>query len=373
MREMAVETTTVLVMAAGTGGHVFPALSIAEVLKSRSVNVEWLGTPEGMENKLLENCDIKLHQISVRGLRGAGLQLKFLAPFMLIGAFIQSIGVIRRVNPHCVLGMGGFVCGPAGVAAKLMRKPLLIHEQNAVAGLTNRLLSKIANRVFEAFPGTFTAHKKVRHTGNPLRQDIVRLHELAESSSESVKDKSLHILILGGSQGAATINQLIPELLINWHGKEHLKILHQTGSANLHESRQLYQSLGLDFTEDCRVVDFIEDMATAYKWADLVICRSGASTVSELAAAGKTAILIPYPYHRDQQQTLNAQWLSSAGAGYLLQQADLSAKSVLKIIAELDADREKLVEISRRARAMAICDASEVIAMECMEFANVAH
>ena len=364
------DNVTVLVMAAGTGGHVFPALSIAEVLASHSINVEWLGTRHGMENELLAGTDFKLHQISVKGLRGSSLSRKLMAPFMLFGAFMQSMVVIRRAKPNCILGMGGFVCGPAGIAAKLMGKPLLVHEQNAVAGLTNKCLSRIADRVFEAFPGTFQPGKKVRHTGNPLRQDIVKLHHLGSSNRQLAQSAPLHILVLGGSQGAAAINEAIPEVLAQLSESNTPQVFHQTGSATFQKTRQQYQSLGLQLDEACRVVPFIDDMAAAYGWADLVICRSGASTVSEIAAAGRASILIPYPHHKDQQQTLNAQWLSQEHAAYLLQQAELSAQSLLEIIRDLQGNRAKLLGLSQRAAALAICDASEVIAEECLEYAN---
>ena len=371
---MTTQKLTVLMMAAGTGGHVFPALSIADALTSRSVHVEWLGTPRGMENDLLKSTPYILHRISVRGLRGSGLLHKTLAPFMLLRAFAQSIGVINRVKPHCVLGMGGFVCGPAALAAKLLRKPLLIHEQNAVAGLTNRILAKFADRVLEAFPGTFSTNSRVKFTGNPLRHTIVCLNK-AEITLEHLNEKRpLNILVLGGSQGAAAINKVVPEMLISWHETNRPNVFHQAGSATFEETKQLYRSLGLlerENTRKTRVVPFIEDMAEAYEWADLVICRSGAITVSELAAVGRASILIPYPYHGDQQQTLNARWLTQKHAAYLISQAELSPETVLDIVRDLNSDRDKLFDISKRARTMAVCNASDVIVTECMELANV--
>ena len=361
---------TVLIMAAGTGGHVFPALSIADALTNRSVNVEWLGTPQGMENELLAGTPYVLHRISVRGLRGSNLLHKILAIFMLLKALAQSISVISKVKPHCILGMGGFVCGPAGIAARLMRKPLLIHEQNAVAGITNKILGRFADRVLESFPGTFNSSNRVKFTGNPLRNTIVCLNKTERTLQNLKEDRPLNILVLGGSQGAAAINCVVPEMLVGWVETNRPHVIHQAGSAMLQETKLLYRSLDLLDDATCRVVPFIEDMAKAYTWADLVICRSGASTVSELAAVGCASILIPYPYHHDQQQTLNARWLTQKDAAYLIHQVDLSPKAVLDIVKDLDCNRDKLFKIGQRARAMAVYDASDVIVEECMELVD---
>ena len=361
---------TVLIMAAGTGGHVFPALSIADALTNRSVNVEWLGTPQGMENELLAGTPYVLHRISVRGLRGSNLLHKILAIFMLLKAFAQSIRVISKVKPHCILGMGGFVCGPAGIAARLMCKPLLIHEQNAVAGITNKILGRFADRVLESFPGTFNSSKRVKFTGNPLRNTIVCLNKTESTLQNLKEDRPLNNLVLGGSQGAAAINCVVPEMLVGWVETNRPHVFHQAGSAMLRETKLLYRSLDLLDDATCRVVPFIEDMAEAYTWADLVICRSGASTVSELAAVGCASILIPYPYHHDQQQTLNARWLTQKDAAYLIHQVDLSPKAVLDIVKDLDCNRDKLFKIGQRARSMAVYDASDVIVEECMELVD---
>lgn len=359
---------TVLIMAAGTGGHVFPALSIADCLRRHGARVEWLGTRHGMENDLLADSDITMHQISVRGLRGSGLRRKILAPFMLSAALYQSLRVMARVKPDCVLGMGGFVCGPGGLATKLLGKPLLIHEQNAVAGLTNRLLAGIADRIFEAFPGAFKPGDKVLRTGNPVRADILTAR--GQDKPPPAESGALRILALGGSQGAAAINQVLPEVLANWNQQPVPWLYHQTGKATLRETRAAYQSLGLEFSGQLRVQAFIEDMAAAYAWADIVLCRSGAGTVSEIAAAGLPAVFVPYPHHRDQQQTLNAGWLVDAGAALLLRQAELTAGALSDILLELHRERMKLSDMGQRARALAICDAGEVIAAQCLEVAG---
>ena len=306
---MDAENTSILIMAAGTGGHIFPALSIAQKLAQKGVRTQWLGTANGMENEILADTDIALHRISVKGLRGKGIVVKLWAPFMLLLALVQSILVIGRVKPLCVLGMGGFVSGPGGVAAKLMGKRLLIHEQNAVAGATNKILAKIADRVFEAFPNTFAANEKVIHTGNPLREDIaaIGLGKLGSYSAGPKAETPLQILVLGGSQGAAAINKVIPQMLARWGNENLPNIYHQSGSKTYEDTRKLYESLQIKLKNGNRLVVFIDDMAAAYRWADLVVCRSGASTVSEIAAVGLPSVLIPYPHHSDNQQTANAE------------------------------------------------------------------
>lgn len=359
---------SVLIMAAGTGGHVFPALSIASALQAQGADVQWLGTPHGMENKLLAATDIPLHQVAVKGLRGAGWKRLVLAPFMIIQAFLQSLAIIKKLKPDCVVGMGGFVCGPAGVASKVLGIPLLIHEQNAVAGLTNRLLSPLANKVCEAFPGTFKASAKLVFTGNPVRKEIASLAQKA--GSKPTDAGSFRLLVLGGSQGAQAINQILPQVLHRLEQKMSVQCLHQTGSAQLKATRKLYEELGLELGSTFRVEPFIEDMAEAYAWADLVVCRSGASTVSEVAAAGLPAIFIPYPYHKDGQQTLNASWLSEAGAAEILQQRELTDSELLARIESFANDREKLRSAGEKGRALAIYDADSRIAELCKEVAN---
>ncbi len=356
---------TVLIMAAGTGGHVFPALSIAEALRARSMQVEWLGTPKGMENELLASTDIPLHRVSVKGLRGAGVLRILTAPLMLLLAFVESFQVLRRVNPDCVIGMGGFVCGPAGLACWLQRRPLFIHEQNAVAGLTNRILSKFATKVFEAFPGTFNQQTKIQHTGNPLRSSISRL-ALSEKERGTNVDE-IRLLVLGGSQGALAINQLIPELITKYQGKSTLQTLHQTGSRSFEETKSLYESSGIEIGDGHRLMPFITDMSSAYAWADLVICRSGASTVSEIAAVGLPAIFVPYPHHKDQQQTHNANWLASSGAALVVQQEELDVNSLAAHLHKFDSDREALQQLGANARNKAILDADQRIVNACLE------
>jgi UDP-N-acetylglucosamine--N-acetylmuramyl-(pentapeptide) pyrophosphoryl-undecaprenol N-acetylglucosamine transferase len=358
---------TVLIMAAGTGGHVFPALSIARALQAKAASIEWLGTPSGMENDLLNGSQIPLHHIAVSGLRGSGLKRKILAPIMLLSAFAQSINLLRKIQPDCVLGMGGFVCGPAGVAAKLLGKPLVLHEQNAVAGLTNRLLAVIADRVLEAFPNTFKSGSKVRCTGNPLRREIALLKSMPRV--EKADGEAVNILVLGGSQGAAAINDVMPGVLRRL-GSQAVSVMHQTGKHKLEQTIESYKQSGFSLAEGLQVSSFIEDMPKAYQWSDLVICRSGASTVSEIAAAGKPSILIPYPYHRDNQQVFNAKWLETAGAAVILEQKQLTVDCLGKQIEELIKPAGRLNEMGEKALSVAILDADAVIASECLELAN---
>ncbi len=362
------DRATVLVMAAGTGGHVFPALAIAECLRQCGADVQWLGTKRGMEHALLATRDFKLHAVSVYGLRGSGLARLLAAPWMLLRAFLQSWRIIRRVKPDCVLGMGGFVCGPAGVAAKILGRPLLIHEQNAVAGLTNKLLAPWADRVLEAFPNTFKRRAGTVHAGNPIRREILAC--AVDQGRDASAVSELNILVLGGSQGAVAINRLIPLLLADWGQGSPPRIYHQTGQASLVATLDAYDARHLARSEELRVQAFIDDMAAAYAWSDLVICRSGASTVSELAAIGRPAILIPYPHHRDQQQLLNARWLADAGGALILQQSELSSQSLQACVLDLVADRQRLQAMATAARGLGKRDAAEAIAQQCLEAAN---
>lgn len=364
---MVAKQTTVLIMAAGTGGHVFPALAIAREMVNLGARIEWLGTPQGLENDLLVNTEYRLHRISVRGLRGTGLKRKLMAPVMLVMAIWQALRVIRAVKPHCVLGMGGFVSGPGGVAAKLLGKPLLIHEQNAVAGATNKILSRFADGVFEAFPGTFPSTAQPIYTGNPLRTEIAELHGTERSVPES---RRLRVLVLGGSLGATAINNVIPAMLSLWPEASRPELMHQTGARSVEATRAGYRDAGLQINAACRVEPFINDMATAYAWADVVVCRSGASTVSELAAVGLPAILIPYPHHADQQQLHNANWLINGGAATLLPQSALSATALLDALQALDNNRSRLHRMGKAARQLAVCDADVVIARRCIEVAH---
>ncbi len=367
----------ILIMAGGTGGHVFPALSIAEYLQSQGVQVEWLGTRQGLEATVIPKTSIPLHYISVSGLRGSSLGRKLLAPFVLTAAVMQSLFKVMQVKPGCVLGMGGFVSGPGGLAAWLLRKKLLIHEQNAIAGLTNQLLFPLASTVMEAFPGAFARKKALSSNsfmkglikadstivvGNPVRQDIVDLPEDVNSRNER-----LRILVIGGSLGAVAINRAVPAMLALMNAEERPEIRHQCGSRNLEETRAVYEENGIALTDAISVQAFIDDMASAYRWADLIIARAGAMTVSEIAAAGLASILIPYPYAVDDHQTENAGYLLRAGAAEVIQQEDLTPDSLLAAVRKFSLDANYLEQASKQSRQAGSPDATETVANICLE------
>lgn len=362
---------TVLIMAAGTGGHIFPALTIARVLQEREMCVEWLGTPGGLENDVLSDTGIKLHRLRVNGLRGKGKLALLKAPFMLLASIWQSLRLLQHLQPCCVLGMGGYVTGPGGVAAWLLRKPLVIHEQNAIAGLSNRLLVPLASKVLEAFPHTFAAKAKVVHTGNPVRAEISNLDTRPDSAADSARP--MRLLVLGGSLGAAAINETVPQavaqIVPHIHRGRGLEIWHQTGRNKLEDTQASYQQLAAATGADIRiqVEAFIKDMAAAYVWADLVLCRAGASTIAELAAAGLPSILVPYPHAVDDHQRSNARWLVDAGAAVLLPQAVLDKHNLQRLLEEFMVDTERLQDMAHRARALAIPDAATRVADVCVE------
>ena len=355
-------------MAAGTGGHVFPALSIAQKLQEKNIQIEWMGTYQGMENRLLEGTGIRIHAVSAKGLKGKGIARLIAAPFMLVQALIQSMRILSKVKPDCVLGMGGFVSGPGGLAVKLTGRKLVIHEQNAVPGFTNKLLAKIANQVFEAFPNTFSKSEKVIHTGNPLRKEIAALALRMQSLKEA--SKPLKILVLGGSQGALTINEVVPEVLADWPENNRPSVRHQTGDRTYKKTQEAYRNRYLGLSKKVDILPFIGDMAEAYVWAALVISRSGARTVREIAAAGLPSALVPYPHHNDQQQKHNANWLVRAGAAFLLEQKDLTAPLLRAILQDLHENRDKLQQMSVKAKSIAICDADEIISRRCLEIVH---
>lgn len=369
----------VLIMAGGTGGHIYPALTIARELLASGARVEWLGTRQGLEARIIGATDIPLHYIAIGGLRGKGLGRKLLAPFSVLRALLQSVRIIRSLQPDCVLGMGGFVTGPGGLAARLLRKPLLIHEQNAIAGLSNMLLFPLARIVMEAFPGAFRRKQgnsrgfwarlcnpaKLRVVGNPVRSDILALPSpLVRSTGRS---GPLRVLVLGGSLGATAINAAIPALLAVLPGDRRPAVLHQCGDRNLQATLDAYQQAGLVPSDELQVRPYIDDMAAAYAWADLVICRAGASTVAELAVAGLPAILVPYPWAVDDHQRANAATLVDAGAAWLLLQDQLDAAALQAIVTPFLADRAALAPYARAAEAMGRRDATRQAAAYCLE------
>ncbi len=353
----------VLIMAGGTGGHVFPALAVAEELRARGVELCWLGTARGLESRLVPEAGIELALIDVAGLRGNGLLGWLAAPLRVGRALWQALGVVRRFRPTAVLGMGGFVTGPGGVAAWLARVPLLIHEQNAIAGLTNRLLAPLARGVFAAFPHAFGRRAGVVEVGNPVRLAIATL----PSPQERLRDRegALRLLVVGGSLGALALNQTVPAALALLGEAQRPQVWHQTGERTLEAAKVAYAEAGVR----AEVVPFIDDMAEAYAWADLVLCRAGALTVSELAAAGVAALLVPYPHAVDDHQTHNARWLCDAGAAELLPQASLAATSLAERLCEFNgaSGRERLCAMAERGRALAHLEATKRVADACLQ------
>lgn len=358
--------STVLIMAAGTGGHIFPALSIARHLQARGVRVEWLGTPSGMENDVLRDTDINLNRLSVNGLRGKGRIAMLKAPFMLLRSVWQAVQLLRRIKPCCVLGMGGYVTGPGGIAAWLLRRPLLIHEQNAVSGTSNRLLRPFADRVLQAFPGTFPASGQLVDTGNPVRTDIAALANEPRHYFDG--SRPLRLLVLGGSLGAAAINELVPAAMSS--NTLSVEVWHQTGRNKLEETTAHYQRQGLNNPEQYKVVPFISDMAEAYRWADVVLCRSGAGTLAEIAVAGLPSVLVPYPHAIDDHQTANACWLADAGAAVLVPQPQMDAARLTDILDSFMRSPQRLQTMAQAARAKAVPDAGEKVSAICMEMCN---
>jgi len=353
---------TVLVMAGGTGGHVFPALAVAERLRAEAVNVVWMGAPDSFESRVVPQAGFSLETVEVRGLRGSGVRRLLAAPFVVTRALLRSLSIMRRVEPDAVLGLGGFVTGPGGIAAWLLRRPLLIHEQNAVTGLTNRILCRFARRVMEAFPGSFAASRQPLQTGNPVREEITQLPTPAERFA--TRSGPIRLLVLGGSLGAQALNERVPAAVAKLPETLRLEIRHQAGRGKDEAAQADYRRAGVEAV----VTPFVDDMAEAYGWADLVICRAGALTVAELAAVGVASILVPYPHAVDDHQSANARYLSEAGAAELVAQSELTVDYLTGRLRQLLADRNQLLQMANRARGQAKPDATERVAAECLHF-----
>jgi UDP-N-acetylglucosamine--N-acetylmuramyl-(pentapeptide) pyrophosphoryl-undecaprenol N-acetylglucosamine transferase len=342
---------SVLVMAGGTGGHVFPALAVARALQAQGVSIHWLGTARGIEADVVPKAGIAISYLNVGGLRGNGLLPLLQAPFKLVFAVWQTMAICNRVQADAVIGLGGYVTGPGGVAARMLGLPLYIHEQNAVAGLTNKILARIATRILQAFPSAFAASAKVSTVGNPIRADIAALPVPALRYSS--RQGPLQMLVLGGSLGAVALNQLVPQALAELAVEQRPIIRHQAGRKHAANAQATYAGLGVDAT----VLPFIDDMAAEYAWADVVICRSGALTVSEIAAAGVASVLIPFPHAVDDHQTVNARYLSDAGAALLFQQKDLTVSMLASTLRGLLV-REHLQAMAEKARTLAETEAT---------------
>ena len=352
-------------MAGGTGGHVFPGLAVAHKLSQAGVEIHWLGTRRGIESRLVPAAGYALHFLSVEGVRGRGILSWLKAPFLLLLALQQAMRVLLTTRPGCVLGMGGFAAGPGAVAAKLLRLPLLLHEQNAVIGTTNKMLAPVANCRLEGFPDTFKQRRNTFYVGNPLRADLVAAMGDSEATTSNA---TLRIFVLGGSRGAAALNTTLPQLLATLRDRYKLQceVHHQTGDAQRDEVEQSYKSLSID----AQVSSFIDDIAPVYRWSDLVICRAGAMTVAELAAAGRASVLVPYPHAIDDHQTQNANWLAAAQAAVVVQQDDLLQATTLITLGELLTDRNQVRSMGRHAAALAQRDATDRVAEHCLELAN---
>ena len=351
---------SILVMAGGTGGHIFPGLAVAEYLRICGWKVSWLGNENGMEYRLVKACDFPFEAVEFGGLRGKGIKAKLMLPFNLLRAGIQSWHIMRRIKPSVVLGMGGYITFPGGLVAKILKRPLVLHESNSVAGSANRALSKIAMRTLTGFPNTM-AHAE--WVGNPIREEFDRMTTPAQRYEE--RQGNLSILVVGGSLGAAALNENVPAALALIPKESRPSVIHQAGDKHLADLQKRYADLGVQ--ADIR--PFINDMPNAYAQADLVICRSGAMTVSELAAFGVAACLIPFPHAIDDHQTANARFLSDANAAVLLPQQDLNAQDLALMIQNFS--REDLKVMAERAHALAKLNATQRVAEVCADCAGV--
>ncbi|PIE83461.1 MAG: undecaprenyldiphospho-muramoylpentapeptide beta-N-acetylglucosaminyltransferase [Candidatus Contendobacter odensis] len=358
-------TRLVLIMAGGTGGHVFPALAVADCLRAQGVAVAWMGTQEGLEAKLVPDAGIPLECIDVAGLRGKGPVRLLAMPFMLARAMWQARTILRRLQPAAVLGMGGFASGPGGLMARLLGIPLIVHEQNAVSGMTNRWLATCTDHVLQAFPDTFPAAQHAETVGNPVRAPITALPPPATRFAAR-NDQKYRLLVVGGSRGALALNQLVPQALALLKADERPEVWHQAGGQLQQAAEDAYRAAEVS----AKLTPFINDMAEAYAWADLVLCRAGALTIAELAAAGIGAILIPFPFAVDDHQTANARFLEQNGAARLFQQADLTAEDLATTLRELFSDRKRLLAMAEAARHSAMHGAAERVARVCLEQAR---
>lgn len=342
----------IVIMAGGTGGHVFPALAVAEALRTQGWSVSWLGTKKGLEARVIPAQKIEIDWLSVSGLRGKGILFKFKSLFLLVKACWQAFKILRLRKPDVVLGMGGFVAAPGGLMARLLGIPLVIHEQNRVVGTTNKLLSKITSHILEAFPNSFPIKSNAIYTGNPLRKSFIKLIPKTQRQTAD----PLRILIIGGSQGAQILNEKVPKALALL---DNIEIKHQTGLIMEKEVESSYKTLGIK----ANVIAFIDDMPHVYQWADLVVCRAGAMTVSEVAACGLPAIFIPLPHAIDDHQSANARYLADDKAALILMQKQLTATSLADAITYISNNLESMATMSKNKARL---DATERVASICI-------
>jgi len=356
--------TDVMIMAGGTGGHVFPGLAVAQYLRDQGASVVWMGTAKGIESRVVPAAGFDLELIPIQGLRGKGVMGWVLLPMRVLSAMIQALKILLRRKPSVVLALGGFVAGPGALVAWLLRKPLVVHEQNAIPGLTNRLLSMIARRVLCGFPDAFSGTPGSRHVGNPVRQDIAAIQPPEQRMASH--SGALHLLVIGGSQGASALNRILPKALAGIAPDQCPDVWHQCGPRWLDEARSAYSQSAANI----RVTAFIDDMKAAYEWADVVLCRAGAMTIAELSAAGVASILVPFPFAADDHQTANAEFLATRNAAILVPEPDLTVQRMQELLMELSAHRDVVLNMAVNARACAIPDATETVAQVCLELAN---
>lgn len=350
-----------LVMAGGTGGHIFPGLAVADGLRARGWRVHWLGAPGSMEQQLVPPRGYPFEPVSFSGVRGKGALTLALLPLRLLRAFGQAIGVIRRVNPDVLVGLGGYITFPGGLMGVALNKPLVLHEQNSVPGMANKVLAGMADRVFTAFPGVLPRARKVQWVGNPLRAAFTQYPEPAERFAG--RGGPLKLLVVGGSLGAQALNELVPQALALIPAAQRPLVVHQSGAKQLEALRANYQAAGVE----AELLPFIDDMARAYAEADLVICRAGATTVSEIAAVGAAALFVPFPHAVDDHQTTNAKFLVDREAGWLVQQRELSAARLAEWLQQFD--RGALLKVAQNARQLQKPHATDDIVAACEELA----
>lgn len=356
---MSAQAPTLLVMAGGTGGHIFPGVAVAEALRARGWQIAWLGNPGGMEARIVPEHGYRMLWVRFGGLRGKGLTTKLLLPGRLLRAFWQALRALRAARPTVVLGMGGYVTFPGGMMASLLGRPLVVHEQNSVAGLANRVLAKLADRVLTGFPSVLPQGGWV---GNPVRAEIAAV--AAPEARFVGRSGPLRLLIVGGSLGAAPLNAVVPQALALIPAERRPVVVHQAGAKQIETVRANYAAAGVEG----ELLPFIDDMAARYAEADVVLCRAGALTVAELAAAGVPGLLVPLPHAVDDHQTGNARFLADRGAGFLLPQSELSAEALAGILAGLE--RPRLLEMAKAARALAKPKAAEVVADICEQLSK---
>jgi UDP-N-acetylglucosamine--N-acetylmuramyl-(pentapeptide) pyrophosphoryl-undecaprenol N-acetylglucosamine transferase len=346
----------VMIAAGGTGGHVFPGLAVAMKLRDQNIPVIWVGTERGIESRVVPEWGVPLKLIKVTSLRGRGLLSTLRSGLNLVMAIVRSLQILLTVRPRVVLGMGGYVAGPVCLAARVTGCRMMVHEQNAVAGFTNRMLKRVANRVMEAMPGTFNNNAAAVFTGNPVRADILAVQPPEDRMAD--RGATVNVLVIGGSQGARALNEMVPAAMQQVSGA--LNIKHQAGGNLLQATRSSYDAVD----HNVEVSAFIDDMAAAYAWADLIICRAGAMTVAEVAAVGLAAVFIPFPSAVDDHQTANGRYLVDAGAAVLMQESALTVDKLAAQINELINDRQRLLVMAQRGREASRRDATHRVVEE---------